>query len=479
MTDDNKFRRANHAAQHAAIGLDASGTRLLHEHFYEDGDRAADRAAARLRAFTPSRCAFRPLPRPKDGDWLSDIPSRFRIQSFAAFARKAKRRPISGGRDSIFLLPLTEGVPHEDRLKRFPSFAAVRDMVAAFFSVPVELLPVQRLSALSSAITSRRVEDDEGDGHHRQYHAGHILKSLRAVRRRHRRCMTLMAFTMADLYKGGFNYLFGLGSGAGGVGVFSFNRQDPASPNCDAWNGTTSRQPGDNYVLLRRASATLCHEIGHTLGLPHCCLYRCLMQGANSLAEAEGRGHALCPCCLRKLTWAVRSEPLARYSALESHFLRHSFAFADALQWVERRIEETRDLVPAASVSLFAAHGQLEEHKQQEEQRANKSSIADYKPRGKKVVVPCKVVATNGVIVRAGWDKSSARQRVVPCGDTVAALTPANTCHTPRGTERLEIKGGWITSKNRAGTRLVEDPPVAPQTRGHRAPEASVLVWRR
>ncbi len=467
MTDNHHFTRASRAAQRAAIGLDPSGARLLHEQLYDDDDRAVDRAAARLRAFTPSRRSFRPLPRPDDGDWLDDEPSRFRIQSFATYARKAKRRPVSGGRDSILLLPLTEAAPDDAHLARFPSPTALRNMVAAFYGVTVELLPARRLSDLSSAITSRRVEDDEGDGHHRQYHAGHILKSLRAVRRRHGRCMTLMAFTMADLYKGGFNYLFGLGSGAGGVGIFSFNRQDPASPNCDAWNGTASRQPGDDDVLLRRASATLCHEIGHTMGLPHCCLYRCLMQGANSLAEAEGRGHALCPCCLRKLTWAVRCAPLARYRALETHFMRHPFAFADALNWVEGRIEEIQDPSRDASPSLSGARQQPPERQEDQQQRGN--------------IVPVKVLAKNGVIVRTGWNKASARLRVVPCGDTVAMPTPTNTCHTPRGTERLEITGGWITSKNRSGTRLVEEPPAGPKNRcvGRTPSVAPGRIWRR
>ena len=61
---------------------------------------------------------------------------------------------------------------------------------------------------------------------------------------------------MHDLYKGDYNYLFGLGSSSG-VGVFSFFRQDPASPACEFWNGTDEREEGDDEVLLRRASATL------------------------------------------------------------------------------------------------------------------------------------------------------------------------------------------------------------------------------
>ena len=35
---------------------------------------------------------------------------------------------------------------------------------------------------------------------------------------------------------------------------------------------------------------TLCHEICHILGMKHCTFYSCLMQGANSLEEAEKRG---------------------------------------------------------------------------------------------------------------------------------------------------------------------------------------------
>ena len=113
---------------------------------------------------------------------------------------------------------------------------------------------------------------------------------------------------MRDVWKGDFNYLFGLAFLQAHVGVFSFHRHQPNSPLCEFHHGHLERQPGDAAVLLRRGFCTLTHELGHTFGLKHCIYFSCLMQGANSLEEAEGRMTDLCPCCLRKLLWCTNAE---------------------------------------------------------------------------------------------------------------------------------------------------------------------------
>ena len=43
------------------------------------------------------------------------------------------------------------------------------------------------------------------------------------------------------------------------------------------------------------------HEVGHLFGIKHCIYAQCLMNGSNSLQEAENRPFALCPIDLAKI----------------------------------------------------------------------------------------------------------------------------------------------------------------------------------
>jgi len=165
---------------------------------------------------------------------------------------------------------------------------------------------------------------------------------------------------MHDIYKKGFNFLFGLARLRSGVGIFSFHRQDPASPSCEFWNGGTERQPVDDALLLRRAAATLCHEISHTFGLKHCTFFRCLMQGSNSLGESESRGLALCPVCLRKLTWNLGISPADRYFKLLRAFEARPSAFGTAAAWIRRRISLARLEEKAFPPSRVGGSGEKE-----------------------------------------------------------------------------------------------------------------------
>ena len=154
---------------------------------------------------------------------------------------------------------------------------------------------------------------------------------------------TLCGVTMRDIYKGDMNYLFGLAFMSSRVGIFSFHRHQPNAPECEFFHGSLQRQPGDEHVLLRRALQTLTHEIGHTFGLKHCVFFSCLMQGANSLEEAEGRMPDLCAVCLRKLLFITRSESddgmRARYERLLAFYRAHHESFGGAhLAWVQRRL---------------------------------------------------------------------------------------------------------------------------------------------
>eukprot|EP01051_Picozoa_sp_SAG22_P003718 SAG22_NODE_184_length_15968_cov_39.081858_12_plen_271_part_00 len=238
---------------------------LRHLEYYTADQRADGAFVSQLRAaVTPDPAAFDPLPPPGEWDWLTD---RNGVdQPFHKFAQTcARRRPPP--ESQLYLLPVAED-PSD--LSAFPPLPALQSAVSAFFCMPAVVLPATGLAQLARGrkpVRSRR--QSEGGRAWHQYHAGDILQLLRPQKRPG--AHTLCAFTMHDIYKSSFNFLFGLASLSDGVGVFSFVRQDPAFIACEFWNGTDRRQgPADEAKLLRRATATLCHEIGHTFGLKHC-----------------------------------------------------------------------------------------------------------------------------------------------------------------------------------------------------------------
>jgi len=62
------------------------------------------------------------------------------------------------------------------------------------------------------------------------------------------------------------------------------------------------------------------HEAHHLLSLPHCTFYRCLMNGALTLKEADGRPAVLCPVCRAKVCWNLGVDPAARERAMADAF---------------------------------------------------------------------------------------------------------------------------------------------------------------
>lgn len=59
------------------------------------------------------------------------------------------------------------------------------------------------------------------------------------------------------------------------------------------------------------------------LGLMHCVFYRCNMNGANSLDDADRTPLGYCPLCRRKLEWNVACDPDKRAAGLTQFYRRH------------------------------------------------------------------------------------------------------------------------------------------------------------
>jgi len=221
-------------------------------------------------------------------------------------------------------------------MERFPPLAVLAEGCTAFYGLETVVLPMMSLTKLEAGGGTKIRRRRRGA----QVNAADINENLKS--RLPMDGFTLCAVTMADLYKGDMNYLFGLAFLTSHVGVFSFHRHQPNSPDCEFFHGSLSRQPGDEGVLLRRAFQTLTHELGHTFSLKHCVFFSCLMQGANSLEEAEGRLPDLCAVCLRKLIWCAKVETSAavreRYERLLDFYERQPHGFERHLAWVRSRL---------------------------------------------------------------------------------------------------------------------------------------------
>jgi archaemetzincin len=125
-----------------------------------------------------------------------------------------------------------------------------------------------------------------------------------------------LGVTGADVYAGDMNFLFGLGSFRERAGVYSLTRYYP-----QFWN-----QPGTekaHKLTLRRACQVLNHEAGHMLGLMHCVLYKCSMNGSNSLMDADATPIEPCPVCHRKLAWNLNWDEAKRNRELTAFYRKY------------------------------------------------------------------------------------------------------------------------------------------------------------
>jgi len=208
---------------------------------------------------TSIRGLLQPIPEPDEDDWLGWRKAKH--QSFRSYVKSKPKKYKPG--NQIYLLPLSA----DGTLDGFPPISVLSEVVENFFGIKTAILDAVPIRKLGKIRTREKYDEEDDEDGWIQYNAMDILDAMGF--RKPQDSHTLCAVTMLDIYKGGFNYLFGLARTRGGVGVFSFSRQDPAVRSCEFWNGSSKRGPGDNEKLLRRASATLCHEIGHTFGLKH------------------------------------------------------------------------------------------------------------------------------------------------------------------------------------------------------------------
>eukprot|EP01050_Picozoa_sp_SAG11_P009594 SAG11_NODE_913_length_6579_cov_3.562963_6_plen_218_part_00 len=173
------FSQRTRAQQLDGIGLGRKGQELRHlEHYPKEQRNDPAQVAALCAALQPNPADFAPLPLPGEWDWLADRNTA--DQPFLKFVQNCgKRRPKP--KSQIYLLPVAQDPAN---LSAFPSLPALQSMVAAFFCMPVVVLEATSLAGLSrtgKAVASR-TEEEMGRSW-RQYHAGDILRLLKAAKK--------------------------------------------------------------------------------------------------------------------------------------------------------------------------------------------------------------------------------------------------------------------------------------------------------
>ncbi|MCI0399636.1 MAG: archaemetzincin [Chloroflexi bacterium] len=263
-------------------------------------------------AFEPAG-HFQRLPASGPNDWLANHPEPG--QTFAGFLAEKAFRPDKT-RHTIYLQPLNA----------FPAGKAspldqLRAFAAAFFALPVEVLPV--LVPDAGEVTTRR---NPYTGQ-RQLLTRDILFLLR--KRLPADAFCLLGITVQDLYPDpDWNFVFGQAAPRLRVGVYSFARYLPSLHGEQVADAAT--------LALRRSCKVLAHEAAHLFGPGHCIYFHCLMNGSNHLAESDSRPLHLCPVDLRKLHHSIGFDVVERYRRL-LHFSQAA-GFTDEVAWLEERL---------------------------------------------------------------------------------------------------------------------------------------------
>jgi archaemetzincin len=109
----------------------------------------------------------------------------------------------------------------------------------------------------------------------------------------------LVGLTTADIGNPVFTFFFGRARQGGPAALVSLARLDPVFYGL----------PGDEGLLLERATVEVLHELGHVAGLPHCDDAGCLMRFAGHVEALDVRGRSYCDDCRSRLPLGFAGEP--------------------------------------------------------------------------------------------------------------------------------------------------------------------------
>jgi len=166
-----------------------------------------------------------------------------------------------------------------------------RIQLLPFGSVPWELLSeLRRGLSFEFGVPCKALEPEPDPGFaynvtRQQYHSTEILTTLTHRTAPHG-CHTL-GVTLFDLYIPILTFVFGEAQLQGTCAVVSAHRLH------QEFYGL----PADSSLLKERLLKESVHELGHTLALPHCEDYQCVMSASHGVEWIDLKTSRFCPAC--------------------------------------------------------------------------------------------------------------------------------------------------------------------------------------
>jgi archaemetzincin len=226
------------------------------------------------------------------GDWLAQHVESG--QTFEQYVRN-QETPIATTYKKLYVQPLGAfTAPQEEVLKQ------TADILAAFFGMKLELLKGIALDEMPES--AKRINEHTKQP---QWLTGYLMNSILKPRVP-KDAAAVLGLTAVDLWPGaGWNFVFGQASLSERVGVWSMAR-----------NGDPAGDESERKLFLKRTLKTAAHETGHMLGILHCKLYECGMNGSNNRSESDRQPLEFCPECQAKVYWSCEASPKTRLADL-------------------------------------------------------------------------------------------------------------------------------------------------------------------
>ena len=127
------------------------------------------------------------------------------------------------------------------------------------------------------------------DPKRRQYDANGILYEIRSTYSPDH--LKRIGLFRVDLYIPILTYIFGQATLNGDTGIASLYRL----------RNENYGMPKDDNLMFRRFKKVIIHELGHTFGLLHCHIPKCVMRSSTYVEDLDQKNHMLCPGCREKL----------------------------------------------------------------------------------------------------------------------------------------------------------------------------------
>ena len=279
-------------------------------------------ASHRFAFFADADQFTRKLP-PGPGDWLARFPERH--QTFREYVDGDPVRRTAA-RNKIVVQPLGDFDDEHASL-----LSKLREYTEIFFDTKTVLATRRALPR-----EGRRTRAEGGTRW--TQHSTRVLLDKTLPPMLPADAVACLGVTLGDLYPDDdWNYVFGQASLESRVGVYSLVRFFP-----EFWRKPSTEAA--RLLGLRRSLHLLAHEAGHMFSLPHCVRYECLMNGSNSLEEADRQAGVLCPECLRKLHHNLAFDVHERYARLRAFYRREGLE--DLSSWIDARLDRISKAAP-------------------------------------------------------------------------------------------------------------------------------------